>query len=105
MDPTWEHDGTHLVERHREGSGFSSHLFPGAICLITRCIPAFDRSAWLHYLRLWKAAALSCISLKQGVISDDTRKTRSSPARGKALTRCRCVMYFDSPNCDALSAA
>ena len=105
VEPTWEHDGIRLVERHREVSGFSSHFPPGATCLITRYIPAFDRNAWLHYLRQWKAATLSCISIKQGVMSDDTRKTRSNPARGKALTRCCSVLHLDGPNYDALSAA
>jgi hypothetical protein len=80
-------------------------FFPGATRLITRCNLVFDRSAWVHCLRQWKAAALSCISLEQGVMNDDTRTTRSSPARGKPLTRGRSVLHLDRPDCDALSAA
>jgi len=80
-------------------------FFPGATRLITRCHPAFDRGAWVHCLRQWKAAAFSCLSLEQGVISDGTRKTRSSPARGKALTRDRSILQLDRPDYDALSAA
>lgn len=80
-------------------------FFPGATRLITRCHPAFDRGAWVHCLRQWKAAAFSCLSLEQGVISDGTRTTRSSPARGKALTRGRSVLCIDCTYYDALSYA
>jgi len=80
-------------------------LFPGAACLIPRCNPAFDRSAWLHYLRQWKATAFSCLSLEQGVMNNGTRATRSNPARGKPLTRGRSILQPDRPDYDALSAS
>jgi len=80
-------------------------FFPGATRLITRYNLVFDRSAWVHCLRQWKAAAFSCLSLEQGVISDGTRTTRSSPARGKALTRGRSVLCIDCAYYDALSYA
>jgi hypothetical protein len=75
------------------------------ICLITACYPAFDQSAWLHYLRQRKAAAFSCITQKQGVMSDETRKTGSNPARGKSLTRYCSVLFLDGPHYAALFAA
>jgi hypothetical protein len=89
----------------REVSGFSSLFSPCAICLITACYPAFDQSAWLHYLRQRKAAAFSCITQKQGVMSNETRKTGSNPARGKSLTRYCSVLFLDGPNYAALFAA
>ena len=102
---TWECDGTYPVERQREVSGFSSLFSPCAICLITRCYPAFDQSAWLHYLRQRKAAAFSCITQKQGVMSNETRKKGSNPARGKSLTRYCSVLFLDGPHSAALFAA
>ena len=102
---TWERDGAHPAERQREVGGFSSLFSPCAICLITRCYPAFDQSTWLHYLRQRKAAAFSCITQKQGVMSNETRKTGSNPARGKSLTRYCSVLFLDGPNYAALFAA
>jgi hypothetical protein len=93
----------HNPERRRAAS-FSA-LLPGVVHPITIPNPAFHRGACLHYLPKGKAAAFSCLSLQKGVISDGTRTTRSTPARGKPLTGSCSVLCIDCAYYDALSYA